>query len=98
MNEIETITIRHSTGDDAAAIRRLADLDGRPVPDGELLLALAGGELRAAMPLDGGEALADPFHHSAVLVELLRARALLERRGTPRRGGRIRLRPALVGR
>ena len=45
----------------------------------------------AAMPLDGGPALADPFHRTAALVEMLelRARQLRDARAAvPPRAGR----------
>jgi hypothetical protein len=66
------ITIRRSTTADAAAVARIAALDSGHVPEGDALLAFVGGELRAVLPLDGGRPLADPFHRTAELVELLR--------------------------
>jgi hypothetical protein len=68
----EAIIIRRSTDEDRPAIAELAALDSRRPPQAEALLAFIGTELRAALPLDGGEAIADPFHHTAELVELLR--------------------------
>jgi hypothetical protein len=81
----EPIIIRRSTDDDRLAITELAALDSRRVPQAEALLAFIGTELRAALPLDGGEAIADPFHHTAELVDLLRVRATqaLQRRDRP---------------
>jgi hypothetical protein len=69
------ITIRASTDDDRAAIRTLAALDSRVAPAGDSLLAFAGTELRAALPLNGSAPLADPFHPTAEIVDLLRVRA-----------------------
>jgi hypothetical protein len=85
----EPIIIRRSTEEDRLAIAELAELDSRRAPRGEALLAFIGTELRAALPLDGGEAIADPFHHTAELVDLLRVRApqALERRD--RQAGRL---------
>jgi hypothetical protein len=40
-----------------------------------LLVAEVDGEVRAALSLDTGEAVADPFAPSAALVDLLRTRA-----------------------
>ena len=57
------------------AHRRLAILDEKPVPAGGVLVAMQAGELVAALPLDGGEALADPFKPTADAVALLRLRA-----------------------
>jgi hypothetical protein len=71
----EAIIIRRSTAEDRPAIAELAALDSRRPPQAEALLAFIGTELRAALPLNGGEAIADPFHHTAELVELLRIRA-----------------------
>jgi hypothetical protein len=66
------ITIRRSTTGDEAVLARIAALDGGSAPEGDAMLAFVGGELRAVMPLDGGRPLADPFHRTAELVELLR--------------------------
>ena len=71
----ESITIRPATAEDREAIRRVAALDSGEAPKGESMLALVGGELRAVLPLAGGRALADPFHRTAELVELLRVMA-----------------------
>ena len=70
-----SILIRPSTSSDLAAIRRLAALDDRRPPRGEALLAFLEDDLRAALPLDGGRPVADPFHRTDELVELLRLRA-----------------------
>jgi hypothetical protein len=67
-----SITIRRSTAGDAAAVARIAALDSGRAPEGDALLAFVSGELRAVLPLDGGRPLADPFHRTAELVELLR--------------------------
>jgi hypothetical protein len=66
------ITIRRSTTGDRAAVARVAALDSGRAPEGDAMLAFVGGELRAVLPLDGGRPLADPFHRTAELVELLR--------------------------
>jgi hypothetical protein len=69
------ITIRFAYPDDAAAVRRLAALDSKPVPAGPLLIAEVGGELWAAVSVPGARhAIADPFRHTAELVALLRER------------------------
>ena len=74
----DAITIRRSTDADRLALLRLAELDEQPAPDGAALLAFVGGELRAAVPLKGDGALADPFHASREVVELLHLRARQE--------------------
>jgi hypothetical protein len=68
----ESITIRRSTADDREAIRRVAELDSGTAPKGESMLAVVSGEIRAVLPIAGGRALADPFHRTAELVDLLR--------------------------
>jgi hypothetical protein len=68
----DEITIRLSGPEDRAAILRLANLDGRRPPSGDAILAIVSGELRAALPLGGGDAIADPFRPTTELVKLLR--------------------------
>jgi hypothetical protein len=71
----EAITITHSTPDDTPHVRRLAALDDRRAPAGPALLAYVDGELRAAVGLVDGQAIADPFHPTAEIVEILRFQA-----------------------
>ena len=73
--------MRLATDDDAPALARLAALDSTRVPTGPMLLALVDGELRAAVPLAGGRAVADPWHPTADLVGLLEMRAARLRDG-----------------
>ena len=74
IRSIEPISIRMASGDDDAALRRLAGRDSVAVPAGPLLVAEVGGELRAAIALERGAVIADPFRHTSELVDLLRAR------------------------
>jgi hypothetical protein len=69
------VTIRTSTDQDQKAISRLAELDSRKAPQGPALLGIVEGELQAALPLNGGPAVADPFRQTAEIVELLQVRA-----------------------
>ena len=69
-----SITIRAAGPHDVEALRRLAQRDSRAVPDGELLVALVGGEARAAIALASGETIADPFHRTEDLVRMLTLR------------------------
>jgi hypothetical protein len=85
----EPLIIRRSTDQDRLAIVELAARDSRRAPRGEALLAFIGTELRAALPLDGGEAIADPFHHTAELVDLLRVRAAQALQRRYRQAGRL---------
>jgi hypothetical protein len=76
------ITIRLSTAADHDEIVRLATLDSSRPPFGDAALAFVDGELRAAVALDSGDAVADPFHPTAELVELLRMGARQPARAT----------------
>jgi hypothetical protein len=78
------LTIRHATAADFAALERLAALDSRRIPTGELFVAEAEGRLLAATSLDTGAIVADPFEHTAAIVELLRAHAGSVRPEAPR--------------
>jgi hypothetical protein len=74
----DAITITHSTPADRQDVWRLALLDDRRAPVGPALLAYVDGELRAAVGLVDGQAIADPFHPTAELVEILRFQARQE--------------------
>jgi hypothetical protein len=76
MNEPITITL--SVDADADAIRRLALLDDRRPPHGPALLAYVGGELRVAVGILDGQVVADPFHLTDDIVEMLRLEARFE--------------------
>jgi hypothetical protein len=90
----ERLVLRRSVSEDAAALTRLAQLDGAPRPAGAVLVAELDGEILAAVPFDGGRAIADPFSPTAELVELLRTRTRLLATVAPSR--RLpRLRPHL---
>jgi hypothetical protein len=72
----ETVTIRIARSADAEALDRLAQLDSAPPPAPvPMLVAEVGGELRAALPLHGGPAIADPFRRTVELVAILEQRA-----------------------
>jgi hypothetical protein len=66
------ITIRQATSDDAFALRRLAALDDRPALRGDVLVAEQAGDIRAALSLENGRSIANPFAATAELVEMLR--------------------------
>jgi hypothetical protein len=95
----ERVVLRRAQRQDANALDRLAALDGVRRPAGELMLAEVEGEILAAVPVEGGRAIADPFRPTADLVDLLRARTRLlagraEIRGLRRLRPRLRLRIA----
>ena len=69
------LTIRHAAADDVKALERLAALDSRRVPSGELFVAEVDGRLLAATSIDTGAVIADPFEHTAAIVELLQVQA-----------------------
>ncbi|MBV9424013.1 MAG: hypothetical protein JOZ98_13950 [Solirubrobacterales bacterium] len=60
---------------DPARVPDGPSLDSARVPHGPSLVAEVDGRLRAALPLDGGPPIADPYHRGPELVELLRLRA-----------------------
>jgi hypothetical protein len=90
-----TVSIRRAGAADRHELVRLAALDSADVPSGEVLIAEVAGEPRAAIDLGGGGTVADPFHRTKHLVELLgeRARTMRET-ATPRRRLRLRYRTA----
>jgi hypothetical protein len=67
----DQLTIRLSTDADRFNIERLAQLDSRRPPHGDVLLAEIDGRLVAAVGMDG-RAVADPFERTAAVVRLLR--------------------------
>jgi hypothetical protein len=66
-----SITIRPAQWADADAVRRVAQRDSHGVPDGDLLIAVVGSEVRAAISLQSGEVIADPFRPTKELVRML---------------------------
>jgi len=82
------LVLRPATNADTAALERLAALDSARPLEGDVLLAYAGGDVRAAVSVQSGRAVADPFYPSLELVHLLRAatgdRTRRSRRATAR--------------
>ncbi|MFL5870401.1 MAG: hypothetical protein ACJ75R_04925 [Solirubrobacterales bacterium] len=72
---VEPVAIRSTTDADHEQLVRLAERDSGVIPHEPLLVAEASGEIRAAISLSDGGTIADPFHPTADLVALLRARA-----------------------
>ena len=69
------LTIRHAMATDLPALERLARLDSRRLPSGELIVAERGERLVAAVSIDTGAVIADPFERTASIVEVLRLQA-----------------------
>jgi hypothetical protein len=69
------VTLRFAFPDDERALRRLAALDCALPPALPAVVAEVDGELWAALSLVSGRVVADPFHRTAELVDLLSARA-----------------------
>ncbi|HSJ16522.1 MAG TPA: hypothetical protein VK920_00335 [Solirubrobacterales bacterium] len=83
------VTIRRLGGDDEAAVSRLAERDSARRPAGELLGAEVDGRLAAAISLTDREVIADPFHPTREVVEVLRLRARQLDGRHPNRGRRL---------
>lgn len=94
------VTIRLARRADEPALRRLAELDSRRVPDGEVLVAVLGDELVAARSIDGAGVVADPFLPTSGLLALLDVRAEQLRQVAERPAEKApaqRRRPAVAG-
>lgn len=70
-----SVTIRYARSDEAAALAHLAELDSSRAPHGVVVVAEVAGELWAAVSLDDGHAVADPFRPSSELAFLLLQRS-----------------------
>jgi len=69
------VLVRPARDVDAADLAILAALDSAAPLTGETLIAVSGGEVAAAMSIDTGAVIANPFVPTAHLVELLRTAA-----------------------
>jgi len=69
----------------------IAALDEAPELEGPVLLAIVGGETVAALAVDDGRVVADPFVPTAHAVSLLRLRADHLSHVSPRRRRRLRV-------
>ncbi len=81
------ITVRLADHTDSRALLDLAALDSAQVPAGALVVAESDGELVAAIPVDGGRPIADPFRGTELIVQMLELRAAQIRRGSGRPDG-----------
>jgi len=69
------LTVRLATGADGPALTRLAELDEAAAPAGPVLVGVVMQRPVAALSLEDGRVIADPFTPTGDLVELLRLRA-----------------------
>jgi hypothetical protein len=88
------LTIRFADSQDRRALIALAALDSSEPLVLPALVAEVRGELRAALSMADARVIADPFHPTTELIELLRTRQL-QLAADPRLGARQRLRVAL---
>jgi hypothetical protein len=72
---ISATLIRFATRHDSDSLRDLAELDSRKPLDGRVLVADLDGTPVAALSLDDGRVIADPFQRTDHLVANLRMRA-----------------------
>ena len=86
-----TLTLRPLGALDATGVDRLSALEGRQAPQAPLLGAEVEGRLLAAVSIETGEVIADPFSRTAELQALLELRAAQLRERRPRLIGRTRL-------
>ena len=69
------LTLRLATSADRSALAHLAELEQTTAPAEPVLLGVMLQRPVAALSLHDGRVIADPFSHTAELVELLRLRA-----------------------
>jgi hypothetical protein len=78
------VVIRESARSDAERLRRLAQLDSARLHQGPMVVAEVDGDLRAAVAIDNGSVIADPFHRTADLVALAEMHASQRRKALRR--------------
>ena len=85
--EPQGISIRFAGPADREEVRNLALLDSAGRNEGDTLVAEVDGRIRAALALQRGRVIADPFEPTAELASLLELRA---RQLVPARSGAAR--------
>jgi hypothetical protein len=91
----ESVTVRVARPVDADAVLRLSQLEGRHMPGHPILIADVGGSVLAALSLNDGASVADPFRPTGHLTELLELRARHLRSTARGRSGLWRRSPGL---
>ncbi len=89
------VAVRPATEADITTLVELAGLDSAPVPAGTVLIAEVGGTPQAAIGIENGAIVADPFRRTGAAVRVLRAHAAQARRES-RRARAPRYRRALA--
>ena len=69
------VVLRPAVSADASVLAELAVLDSAAPLTGDVLLAFTGGDVVAAMSLETGAVISDPFVPTTGLVEMLRGAA-----------------------
>jgi hypothetical protein len=72
---MSTLTIRPAGPADHDLVARLSQLDSQRPPTGEVLIAFRDDDAVAAIGVESGQVVADPFQHTMSVVEMLRATA-----------------------
>lgn len=68
-------SLRSASSSDARELRRLAALDSKAAPRGDVIVAEVDGAIPAALELGTGTVYANPFRPTAHLVALLELHA-----------------------
>jgi len=69
------VTLRRYSAEDHGPLAGLAELDSSKPPPQPVVVAAIGGELRATLSLNDRSLVADPFHLTGCVADLLRAYA-----------------------
>ena len=99
LSNAQLLTIRRAVPDDTGALADLAGLDSARPLHGDVIVAEADEGPVAALEVDSGRTVADPFQHSDQAVGLLRLHAdqLRARAPRARRRNRRRAFPRRIG-
>jgi hypothetical protein len=73
--EVPRVTVRLAEAADLPALYRIAALDSARLPEGRLVVAEVAHSIQAALSLDDGRSIANPFVPTADLLRLLETRA-----------------------
>ena len=79
------LTVRLASTEDRRELLRLAELDSAEPLHGSVLTGRVDGELRAALSLETGASVADPFFRTAGLVALLEVESKMNHLPQPAR-------------